>query len=103
MKGYDKLKPYFKRLVKGEDIKLNVVAPKVGVSYGHALKALSVYLQESRPVTIKAVFRMPDGRIETYGMDNKLVEELSGKYSVKLFKEISSRAGDETKWSGFNN
>jgi hypothetical protein len=34
-----------------------VVAPKVGVSYGHALKALSVYLKEFKPVRVKAVFK----------------------------------------------
>ncbi len=101
MKGYEKLKPYFERLVKGEEIKLRLIAPKVGVSNGHALKALSVYLKESKPVKIKAVFKLPDDRIETYGLDNRLIEELSGEYSEKLFQEITERAGEETGWSGF--
>jgi len=100
MKGYEKLKPYFERLVKGEEVKLRLIAPKVGVSYGHALKALSVYLKESKPVKIKAVFKLPDGRVETYGEDNKLIEELSGEYSSKLFQEITERAGVATKWDG---
>ena len=95
------MKPYFERLVKGEEIKMNDVALKVGVSYGHVLKALSVYLIESKPASIKAVFRMPDGRVETYGMDSKLIDELSGQYSVRLFDEITRRSGSETKWSGF--
>lgn len=105
MKGYEKLKPYFERLLRGEDVKLNIVASEVGISYGQTLKSLSVYilsLKSKREIVgVKAVFKLPDGRIETFGTDNKIIHELSGKFSAKLLKNVKAKASDETKWNGF--
>jgi len=108
-KHYNKLKPYFRELLINKDaIQLPEIARRTKVNYGKVLTYFSVYLRDfqlgkkgSKEV-IKAVFKMPNGMIETWSGENNLISRFCGQYSVELYDRIVKASDSNTKWNGFD-
>ena len=103
---YNKLKPFYKSVLENK-MTCTDISKKTNISYCCVVTNFSKYLVElswelkGNPVKIKAVFKLPDGNINTYGGDNKLIDDFCGKYSKTLYNRIKKLSDENTKWNGF--
>jgi len=110
IKQRKKIKPYFDELMINRDgcLQMPEISEATGVCYGTILMYFSEYMRDRQigihkpePITVKAIFLLPDKMIQVYGSDNKLIQELCGKDSIKLRKLIDGRSDENTKGVGY--